>query len=189
MTGNQQVIPEVFDAAMGILALDAQAKAIAAERNAAVDQYLEVMRGIGRTSELVDAMRGLKIVYGSGYSKRLTDAGFPSLRDLAARQRSAYNDGEGLWRGAWPLDADDVRPAKGTWVVYQLFQGGELLYIGSTRAFYDRIKAHSYKKDFDAWRAAECPHEDHCRELEAALIDRDRPPLNRMIATPRMVLR
>jgi hypothetical protein len=177
----------VFDSGIGIMALNAQQAAIAAEREAVADQYLDAMTGMG-PSDLVLSLEGFKIAYGPGWSKRAEQAGFPSLSILRSRVLSVCNDGDGRWKGAFPLEPASPRPARGTWVVYQLFLGDELLYIGSTGSFAERINAHKRTKVFDSWRAAECESEQHCRDLEGALIDRYRPRLNRMIPTPRMAL-
>lgn len=185
------VPPAVFDCAAHIVATTAAMTALEAERETAAAAYLRAMRELrtdGSLTDLIAATEGFRSVYGKGWTTRLKEAGLPQLKTLVAEVRGMCNDGEGRWRGPFPLSTEDVRPAVGTWVVYQLTLGSDLLYIGSTGSLYDRLKAHSREKTFDSWRAARCATEIECRHLETALIDRYRPPLNRMIPAPKVVL-
>lgn len=182
---------QMTDHAATLAGITAQIAALEAERESAALDFLWAMRELHSTDQftrLRTATEVFRVMYGAGWTTRLEEAGLPSLATLKAEIRGLCNDGEGMWRGPFPLDTDDARPATGTWVVYQLLLGDELVYIGSTGALYDRLKAHAREKVFDSWRASRCENERHCRDLETALIDRYRPPLNRMIPTPRVVL-
>lgn len=188
---SESGIYTLLDLAAGLTGSRAQQASIEAERQVFADDFIEAMKGLRAESRLDDlavAMRGFKAAYGSGWAKRVKASGLPDLRAIEASILAVCNDGDGRWRGTYPLSPDAPRPRRGTWVVYQLLRGDELLYIGSTGSFAERAYAHSRAKEFDSWRAAKCASESHCRELEAALIDRYRPPLNRMIPTPRLVL-
>lgn len=187
---SQGVPAVVFDHAAAIAALRKQQWALEAELQTAVDDYLSATRTIPSDdkSDLVAALEGFKLVHGTGWEKLSVAAGLPKLRDVIASQRSQCNDGEGKWKGTFPIPKDAFRPARGSWVVYQLLAGDTVLYIGSTGDLSARLHSHSRTKEFDGWRAALCESERQCRDLEAALIDRHRPPLNRMIATPRVGL-
>lgn len=189
---TSHIVPHsVYDSLVAIVALNKQHAAIDQEREDFADVCIKSIRTIQEVAELTDlaaAIEGFKIAYGKGWSKRLKAAGLP---DLAAVQRAilgVHNDGPGRWRGRFPVNPDDPRPPRGTWVVYQLLAGDDLLYIGSSGDLVVRLKAHSRDKEFDGWRAAECPTEQSCRDLETALIDRYRPPMNRVIPKPRVEL-
>ena len=189
---SQEVPFAAFDTLAGICGLRAQEKALLGEIDSLVETAVGVMTDFalkGDHAALLEAMQGFRVVYGSGWARRLKTSGLPDVKSVEATLRGVCNDGEGRWRGGYPLEQTASRPARGTWVVYQLLNGDELLYIGSTGAFAERIKAHGRTKEFDSWRAAECQDERHCRQLEAALIDHYRPPLNRMIPEPKLVLR
>lgn len=187
---EQQYVPEsAFNIAVDIYATKAQIAALSSELDEQYDAYVDQMKSFDR-SDLLLAVHGLRALHGDGYSTRLEGAGFEAttVKAIEAKVRGRYNDGDGKWRGCWPLREEDPRPAPRTWVVYKLLAGDELLYIGSTGDFRTRLKAHERDKSFDFWHAAECASERHCRDLETALIDRYRPPLNRMIPTPRLEL-
>ncbi len=190
---SQGVPHELFDLASLIVATRSQERCLAAERERFADAYLTEMVGhMSNWTPLsrLEALEAFKLVYGTGYAKRAAAYGIPDLRELRAEARGVCNDGDRRWRGTWPMQQSDMRPARGNWVVYQLLgSDGELLYIGSTGDLYARLAAHDKSgKRFAGWRAALCASERECRDLEAALIDRDRPPLNRMIATPRVAI-
>lgn len=186
---SQRVIDGAFNVAVDLLAINAQIAALQVERELELDRYIEHMRSLS-DQDLLDTMKALKVLHGVGWAKRLDEAGFEcsNIRVLERRLLGTYNDGDGKWRGDFPVAEADYRPTPGTWVVYQLLSRGELVYIGSTGDFLTRLKAHARNKTFDSWRAAKCPSEMDCRDLETALIDRYRPPLNRMIPTPRLEL-
>lgn len=190
MTG-QRVPMEVLDLGTAIATIRAQRRALDEERDYLASDYLRAMIVLhedGRLLDLRDAMLGFKNVYGGGWSKHVEQAGLPDLRAIERELLGACNDGDGRWRGTFPVERDALRPPKGTWVVYRLLRGVDLLYIGSTGSFLDRVKAHARDKDFDTWEAYRCRDERHCRGLEALLIDKYRPPLNRMIPTPKAVM-
>ena len=190
MTSNE--VPEnIYDLGAALAAAVASHRALTVERDDAAYHYIARMQEMcdrGQVEAVAAALEGFKIVYGPGWSALASNAGIPSLAALRSQIRSRCNDGDGKWVGQWPLSQEDARPSKGTWVVYQLVDGGDLVYIGSTGQLYERLYAHARTKHFDEWRAAECEDERNCRDLETALIDRYRPRLNRMIPTPRVVL-
>lgn len=183
---------EVLDELTRLKAFVPQLEALEAERTACADECLESIKGLSQewpaavTHRVVTAFGAM---YGSGWTKRLEAAGLPTPKQLKAKMLGECNDGDGRWRGPFPMETTDRRPPAGTWVVYQLIWKDELVYIGSTGSLATRLKAHARDKDFDSWRASRCDNESHCRALETALIDRHRPPLNRMIPTPKLVLR
>lgn len=181
----------MFDTYALLSGLRSQRAAIDTERELLADRCIFVMKELhkaGNLRDLLGAVEGFQIIYGEGWSKKLKESGLPKPRQIESAILAVYNDGEGRWRGPAPLARDCPRPARGTWVVYQLLAGDDVVYIGSTGAFVDRVRVHASSKTFDSWRAAECESEAHCRALEAALIDRHRPPLNRMISTPKLAL-
>lgn len=187
------VVPyELFDTATEMQALIAQCEALKREReNLASEYLLEVADtfAAGDLDRTISALTAFKALYGRGYAKKAEDAGLPTLQQLERTVLGACNDGDNRWTGPSPLTPTTKRPLAGTWVVYQLLDAdGSLLYIGSTGDFAGRVKAHARNKSFSSWRAAACKSERDCRDLETALIDRYRPPLNRMIPTPKVAL-
>lgn len=188
---STRVPPQILNELVLLGTYQAQITALNTERDAWADECLAHMKWCSARwsdQDLFDAINGFRVAYGDGWTKRLATVGLPTLKQLRATMLGACNDGEGRWRGPFPLAEGDVRPPLGTWVVYQLTLAGELVYIGSSGQFATRVKAHARDKSFDGWRASHCANEAECRDLETALIDRYRPPLNRMIPTPRMVL-
>lgn len=182
----------IINAALGIRGLKAQMLAMESEIEGEAEGYIQGLRELldgDRLEEMLEHLDYFKSVYGTGFAKRLEASGIPSPREARRILLSRCNDGDGRWVGEFPVAELAVRPPKGTWVVYQLLLGSELVYLGSTGDFLTRLKAHSRDKEFDGWRASQCDSERACRDLETALIDRYRPPLNRMIPTPKVALR
>ena len=184
MTSQNVPTLALFDLGAHMKALRTQRAQLATERDEAASQYVEMVSEIYAAGDLrgvLDAMRGLEIVYGPGWTNFIKDAGLPEKKQVESALLGTCNDGDGMWCGTFPIQPDDFRPTGKTWVVYRLLKGDELLYIGSTGSFLSRIKAHARDKDFDRWQAAKCATEGECRRLEKILINNYRPPLNRMI--------
>lgn len=172
-------------------AIRAQQKTLQCEVDHAAHTFGHVMLQQFHENDLAGLLETIGIFseqFGPGHTKHWADLGIPKPNELRAMLLARHNDGDSGWRGPSPLGLEDPRPMRGAWVVYQLALGGDVVYIGSTGAFEDRLKAHARDKEFDSWRASHCETERQCRDLETALIDRYRPPLNRLIPKPRIVL-
>ena len=68
--------------------------------------------------------------------------------------------------------------------VYCLMTSGEIIYIGSSTKLLNRIRTHRKDKEFDEVRYCELPNKKSMLDLEMFAIDKVKPPLNRLIATP-----
>lgn len=87
--------------------------------------------------------------------------------------------GNGYYCGTWPLTANSSRPADGVSVTYLLFDAdSELIYVGSTKHFYQRMKQHR-DKNFYHWAAFPCFTRDIAYNVEARFLQLHMPPLNR----------
>lgn len=65
--------------------------------------------------------------------------------------------------------------------VYTLFQGNEIVYVGQTTCLDDRIRTHSYTKEFDSYSYLECIDYETMCEMESMLIISLLPKLNKTI--------
>ena len=65
-----------------------------------------------------------------------------------------------------------------TQVVYVLFDGSELVYIGQTANLSTRIRNHKKDKEFNKVIIAHCPDNEFARWLEFDLIRHFHPPYN-----------
>lgn len=66
-------------------------------------------------------------------------------------------------------------------LVYQLLLDGEVIYVGKSNNIHNRLSTHSKTKVFDKVLLAKCEDEVSQSVLEATLIDRLRPPLNKSL--------
>jgi hypothetical protein len=84
------------------------------------------------------------------------------------------------WSGPYPYDRAAPRPLKGVAVVYVLYDAmNEPVYLGSTGAFADRMRAHRKKgKQFVWWLAYPCGTREAAYLLEGGLLAARKPPLN-----------
>jgi hypothetical protein len=82
--------------------------------------------------------------------------------------------------GHWPLPESDPCPRDGEAVVYHLYRGDDLRYVGVTEHFPTRLKAHAHGgRQFDRWTAYICADRRSAEAFEQQCINRKRPPENR----------
>lgn len=86
--------------------------------------------------------------------------GFPKESDIPRYYPSADGYFEGIENGKFASQYPKVP------VVYELFQNNELVYVGSTGNFSNRVKAHKRDKIFDYWVAYPYPTEGEARGAE-----------------------
>src|SRR4029077_1574034 len=78
-------------------------------------------------------------------------------------------------RGGEVLTREDLRE----WVVYRLFKGEKLLYVGMSGDWPARLRTHlSHGVEFDRYELEDAPSKEAALALEANAIRDERPPLN-----------
>lgn len=161
-------------------------RAVTAE--AVLTWTVEAFERTGDVDRLRQDAARFRDAYGAGFHKLWTAKGLPHFNRLLLAKNfylETPNAGEDRWGGPWPLtDGCHVPPAK-TPVVYKLLLDDQMQYIGSSINLVSRLGNHGQDKKFDHWAAFGCPTIEAARRIEIGLIDAYRPPLNRMIATPR----
>jgi hypothetical protein len=87
---------------------------------------------------------------------------------------------DGVWRGSFPFADGERYPARGQSVVYVLYDAENApCYVGSTKAFRTRLKAHAREgKAFTRWLAYPCAHRAAAYALEDRLLKERTPYLN-----------
>lgn len=64
------------------------------------------------------------------------------------------------------------------WVVYLLYNAGELVYVGQSGAYQERLRAHRSRFDFDRVMIKYCETEEETLRLEADIIIIRKPRYN-----------
>jgi hypothetical protein len=113
------------------------------------------------------------------------DAAIPvtagALNQSTRHGRATPNGPEGTFVGAFPLDQWDPAPLTGASVVYILFDAMNVpCYVGSTKAFRERLKAHT-DKAFTNWQAFPCADREDAYDLEVKLLRERKPYLNQRV--------
>lgn len=124
----------------------------------------------------------LRAVAASGFTHRWREQfehNFTQLQRLAANMP---NGADGSWHGStgWPLPDNIPIPINGIFVVYILL-GPELtpVYVGSTKQFYQRMKAHDRDgKRWTSWVAHPCRTRQEAYEVERRFLRQYKPALN-----------
>lgn len=159
------------------------------------DSWLQMLAAAGRlylahemTPEdlllLLDKMRG----YGPGFGK-LWDQVMPvkanKLRAVvAARERERQESIHSTWFGSLPFQVPTspaLTPPHGVPVVYVLFDSlNEPVYVGSTAAFWSRMKGHHILERYviTHWMAYRCNDREHAYQEEERLLATHKPRLN-----------
>lgn len=98
------------------------------------------------------------------------------------RPNAAMDYGREYFRGFWPMESFENRPRDGESVVYFLWNSdwSELLYVGSTLHFYQRMKQHK-DKPFARWQAFQCSSRLAAYQFEARYLQRFKPRFNKRL--------
>lgn len=85
------------------------------------------------------------------------------------------------WSGTFPLQKGEEWPPKGAFVVYVLFDSeGVVCYVGSTKQFNQRMKAHVRDgKRFVRWQAWSCTDRQAAYAMESRFLQQHRPYYNK----------
>lgn len=154
-----------------------------AQREATSQYVLAVARAYASGEigdvELHDAYMHLREISLPGFSTQWRDAGLPQSNVLKLMARRAPRDEP--WSGTFPLKAGEEWPPKGAFVVYVLFDAeGVVCYVGSTKHFNNRMKAHVRDgKAFVRWQAWSCVDRQAAYEMESRFLQQHRPYYNK----------
>ncbi|WP_027944248.1 GIY-YIG nuclease family protein [Amycolatopsis taiwanensis] len=122
-----------------------------------------------------------------GFTGKRWAAVLPNIQAVRARAAEAEEAKRQLpevWLGTFPYSDPDLPPF-GICVVYVLYDAsGKPCYVGSTKAFANRMKAHARDgKRWSTWHAYKCRDRGHAYEVEGRFLDQFKPYLNKR-ATP-----
>lgn len=171
-----------------ILLLAEKQARLAAAQLAAEDQLIqavarEVKLGNVTWHELQRLYRQLRDIRQAHFKDRW-DAKLPKITEINSTVKQ-LDDPDGRfnesWSGAYPYRDGEPWPHWGTPVVYVLFDASNRpCYVGSTKAFKDRLCGHKRDgKVWSSWQAYRCRDREHAYQAEEQFLRQYMPYLNK----------